>query len=43
LVTRGVGAFLFIKDAGKWRIAGQAWDLETEDNPIPAPLRKPEV
>ena len=42
-VTRDVGAFLFVKDAGKWRIAGQAWDLETEDNPIPAPLRKPEA
>jgi hypothetical protein len=42
-VTRDVGAFLFVKDAGKWLIAGQAWDLETEDNPIPAHLRKPEA
>jgi hypothetical protein len=42
-VTRDVGAFLFVKDAGRWRIAGQAWDLETEANPIPAHLRKPEA
>jgi hypothetical protein len=42
-VTRDVGAFLFVNDGGEWRIAGQAWDLETEDNPIPAHLRKPEA
>jgi hypothetical protein len=42
-VTRDVGAFLFVKDGGGWKIAGQAWDLETEFNPIPAHLRKPEA
>jgi hypothetical protein len=42
-VTRDVGAFLFVKDGGKWWIAGQAWDLETDANPIPAHLRKPEA
>jgi hypothetical protein len=42
-VTRDVGAFLFVKDDGEWKIAGQAWDLETDDKLIPANLRKPEA
>jgi len=37
-VTRGVEAMLLIKDQGEWRIVAQAWDNETEANPIPAPL-----
>ena len=39
-VTRDVSAFLFVKSEGRWSIAGQAWDLETADNPIPAGLAK---
>jgi hypothetical protein len=42
-VTRDVGAFLFVKDGGEWKIAAQAWDLETEDKLIPANLRRPEA
>ena len=34
-VTRGVEAFLLIKDAGAWRIVSQAWDTESETNAIP--------
>jgi hypothetical protein len=33
-VTRDVSAFLFVKDDGHWRIAAQAWDLETADKPV---------
>jgi hypothetical protein len=40
-VTRDVGAFLLVKDAGEWKIAGQAWDLERDANPIPESLRRP--
>lgn len=36
--TRAVEAFLLIKDQGAWRIATQAWDVESEANPIPAEL-----
>jgi Domain of unknown function (DUF4440) len=31
-VTHDVSAFLFVKDGGQWRIAAQAWDLETQEN-----------
>jgi hypothetical protein len=37
-VTRDVSGFLLIRDGGEWRIAGQAWDLETPDKGIPADL-----
>lgn len=37
-VARGVESFLLVKDAGTWRIAAQAWDLETVANQIPAYL-----
>lgn len=37
-LTRGVEAMLLIKDQGAWRIVAQAWDRETEGNPIPAHL-----
>jgi len=33
--TRNVEAMLLIKDSGRWRIAAQAWDTETEAKPIP--------
>jgi hypothetical protein len=33
-VTRDVSAFLLVKDTGVWRIAAQAWDLETEERPV---------
>jgi hypothetical protein len=38
-VTRDVSAFLFVKDGGVWRIAAQAWDLETEERPVVGALR----
>lgn len=34
-ITRDVSGFLFIRDGGEWRIAGQAWDLETPEKPVP--------
>jgi ketosteroid isomerase-like protein len=37
-VTRNVEAFLLIKDDGAWRIVSQAWDRESESNPIPTYL-----
>ncbi len=33
-VVRGVEAFLLVKDDGVWRIASQAWDTESESNPV---------
>jgi hypothetical protein len=33
-VTRDVSAFLLVKDDSAWRIAAQAWDLETGERPI---------
>jgi ketosteroid isomerase-like protein len=36
--NRGVEALLLIKDAGIWRIVSQAWDRESESEPIPAHL-----
>jgi hypothetical protein len=36
--TRGVEAILLIKDQGKWQIVAQAWDRESEANPIPEHL-----
>ncbi|MGM0585080.1 MAG: nuclear transport factor 2 family protein [Pseudomonadota bacterium] len=32
---RGVEAILLVKDAGRWRIAGQAWDMEARDKAVP--------
>jgi hypothetical protein len=34
-MTRGVEAFLLIKEQGAWRIVAQAWDAESTTNPIP--------
>ena len=36
--NRGVEALLLVKDQGRWRIAAQAWDMETLQLPIPADL-----
>lgn len=36
--NRGVEALLLVKDQGRWRIAAQAWDMETPQMPIPADL-----
>ncbi len=39
--TRDVSGFLFIRDGGEWRIAAQAWDLETPEQTIPTQLSDP--
>lgn len=38
-ITRDVSATLLVRDNGVWRIAAQAWDMETEARPIPDDLR----
>jgi hypothetical protein len=35
-VSRNVEMMLLIKDGGRWKIAAQAWDPETEERQIPA-------
>jgi hypothetical protein len=40
-VTRDVSPFLFVKRDRQWRIAAQAWDLETDTLQIPAHFMKP--
>ena len=40
-VNHDVTAFLLVRNEGKWRIAAQAWDHESEASPIPAHLRRP--
>lgn len=35
---RGVEAILLVKDQGRWRVAAQAWDMETAEKLIPADL-----
>lgn len=37
-ISRDVSAIVLVRDAGIWRIAAQAWDVETESNPIPGDL-----
>lgn len=37
-VSRGVEMLLLVKDAGQWRIAGQAWDLESDEVKVPPHL-----
>lgn len=37
-ITRDVSAIVLVRDSGTWRIAAQAWDIETESNRIPADL-----
>jgi hypothetical protein len=35
---RAVEMMLLVREGGRWRIAAQAWDKETESNPIPPEL-----
>ena len=37
-VNRGVEALLLIKHGGAWQIVSQAWDTESDTQPIPAHL-----
>ena len=37
---RGLNAFLLVKDAGAWTIAGLAWDNESDAAPLPADLAR---
>lgn len=37
--SRGVEMLLLVKDSGQWKIAGQAWDMESEGLEIPPDLR----
>lgn len=37
-VNRDVTGFLLVKSEGKWRIAAQAWDHESDEMPVPARL-----
>lgn len=36
--NRNVEMILLVKEAGRWRIAAQAWDTEAEDRPVPPSL-----
>ncbi|MBS9405736.1 hypothetical protein KG088_19395 [Halomonas sp. TRM85114] len=38
-VNRGVEMLLLVKDAGRWRIAGQAWDSESDEVKVPPYLK----
>lgn len=40
-VTRDVSAYLLVKDASVWRVAGQAWDAESADNRLSPELAAP--
>ena len=37
-VSRGVEMLLLVKDADQWRIAGQAWDSESDQVKVPSYL-----
>ena len=37
-VTRDVSGFLLVRDGGCWRIAAQAWDMESASRKIPPGL-----
>ncbi len=37
-LTRDVSAIVLVRDNGSWRVAAQAWDVETEWRKIPAAL-----
>ena len=37
-VNRSVEMFLLVKSGGHWKVAGQAWDKETSNTPIPDEL-----
>lgn len=36
--ARGANGFLFVRDQDGWKIAGMAWDNESEAHPLPAAL-----
>lgn len=36
--TRGVEMLLLVKDSGRWKIVGQAWDTESSTDRMPAQL-----
>lgn len=38
-VSRGVEMLLLVKEAGQWRIASQAWDMESDEVKVPPYLR----
>lgn len=38
-VSRGVEMLLLVRDADQWRIAGQAWDVESDEVKVPPYLR----
>lgn len=38
-VNRGVEMLLLVKDSGQWKIAGQAWDMESDEVKVPSYLR----
>ncbi len=39
-VTRDVSAIVLVREANGWRIAAQAWDVESDANRIPQKLRR---
>lgn len=41
-VSRGVEMLLLVKDAGQWRIASQAWEMESDEVTFPSYLRNAE-
>lgn len=38
-MSRGVEMLLLVKDYGQWKIAGQAWDMESDKLEVPPHLR----
>lgn len=38
-VARGINSVQMVREAGRWRIAHLAWDVELPDQPIPARYR----
>jgi hypothetical protein len=39
-VAHNVAAVLLVKDAGAWKIAGQAWDRASAERPLPEELKR---
>jgi hypothetical protein len=42
-IARDVSAIVLVRDSGTWRIAAQAWDVETESNRVPRDLAEHET
>jgi hypothetical protein len=42
-IARDVSAIVLVRDSGTWRIAAQAWDVETESNRVPRELAEHET